>query len=463
MSRNNRKRCFLALLSLIVAFALPDPAAQAEYTTATPLADYTIPGGHFYTQASGAPGRTVGFSLTDEAGIPFWSEFQRLGGVPILGYPASRRFQWDGFWCQATQKVIMQWRPEAGQVYFINVLNQLSRAGRDDWLLSARMTPKPMDMSEESNLTWAQIVQRRYALLEPYPAIKAHFFSTPDPLHMNGLPTAPVADMGNAYVLRAQRTIIQQWKVAVPWSKAGQTTTANGGDLAKEAGLLPPTAILPEESPLLITSSPQPQPDEATTSTIQKLVADIQPAVVKVMAEGSGRGSGIILDKRGCILTNYHVIQNNPNPTVTLVDGRRFDARIMYADPWTDLALLKIGAADLTTLPLGDSAALQVGQWVVALGYTPSLPRAPSVSLGRVSALNKTVILPEGTLPYTFIQHDAPIYPGHSGGPLLNLQGQVVGINTAVVTRKGIPLSGHSLSIASNGVRPIIEQLLGRP
>src|SRR5690348_3822898 len=87
--------------------------------------DQDIPGGHFYTQTNGGAGPQYGYRITDEGGIGFWSEFQRLGGVTALGYPSSKRFQLDGFIVQATQKVIMQWRPESAQVNFVNVFDKM--------------------------------------------------------------------------------------------------------------------------------------------------------------------------------------------------------------------------------------------------------------------------------------------------------------------------------------------------
>src|SRR5437660_1715967 len=114
-----RRGSVLSLISaiIIIAGALWMPGVAAQ-TAGGP--DYDLPGGgHFYTQANGGAGPQLGYRITDEGGIGFWSEFQRLGGVNGLGYPASRRFLLDGFFVQATQKVILQWRPEAGQVYFV--------------------------------------------------------------------------------------------------------------------------------------------------------------------------------------------------------------------------------------------------------------------------------------------------------------------------------------------------------
>jgi hypothetical protein len=253
-------------LLILAVFLLSYLAAPFATTQATPL-DYDIPNGHFYTQANGQPLGTSpkGFSITNDGGIAFWDEFQRLGGVEVLGYPVSRRFTWDGFVVQATQKVWMQWRPEVGQVYFVNVLDVLHDAGKDAWLEAARATPPQLPPSFDEGKDWEQIEAARWALLDDNPAIKKAYWSVSDPLNLNGLPTSPVKDMGIVYVLRAQRKVFQQWKVDVPWAKAGQVTVANGGDLAKEAGLIPQEAAIPEDPPGSSGTSPTPSPTPVTT------------------------------------------------------------------------------------------------------------------------------------------------------------------------------------------------------
>jgi hypothetical protein len=212
--------------------------------------DYATTSGHFFTQASGlAPGRDPsGFSLTDEGGVAFWDAFQQLGGVPALGYPASQRFTLDGFVVQATQKAILQWQPNEHQVALINVFDRLHAAGQDDWLAVARQTPPPFDTTADTGLAWAAVVQRHLGFLDPYPALKRRFLAEPDWLDRFGLPTA-VADYPMVTVVRAQRAVLQQWKIDVPWASAGGITVANGGDVAKDAGLIPAWAMVPEPAP----------------------------------------------------------------------------------------------------------------------------------------------------------------------------------------------------------------------
>ncbi len=162
-------------------------------------------------------------------------------------------------------------------------------------------------------------------------------------------------------------------------------------------------------------------------------------------------GSGFIIDKDGYIVTNNHVIENADKIMVKLKNGKEYDAEIIGRDPNTDLALIKIKAdKDLPTLPFGNSAGLKVGQWVVAIGSPFGLEQ--TVTAGIVSAKGRVI----GSGPYDdFIQTDASINPGNSGGPLLDLNGNVVGINTAIVAGG----QGIGFAIPVDLAQGIIEQL----
>lgn len=201
------------------------------------------------TSIAGDDGRffdeTGGFTVSNAEGIPFWDEFRALGGVDALGYPVSRRFTLDGFTVQAFQKAILQWRPEVRRAYFVNVLDRLSQAGQDDWLLVHRMTPRPSDSSPDTGLAWERVVARRQAMLDIDPTLRSAYFAVPNSIDRYGLPVS-AADVGNAIVVRCQRAVLQRWKTDVPWARAGQVTIANAGDLAKEAGLLPSAAVVSE-------------------------------------------------------------------------------------------------------------------------------------------------------------------------------------------------------------------------
>ncbi|GIW09255.1 MAG: hypothetical protein KatS3mg061_0312 [Dehalococcoidia bacterium] len=252
----------LAALLLSLIFL---PLATLPATGQTPL-DYPIPNGHFYTQANGKAGEGgTGFSITDNDGVPFWSEYRRLGGPAVLGYPISRRFLWDGFVCQAMQKVVFQWRPEQDAVLFVNVFDKLSESGKDPWLRTVRSVPEQIKLNEEGK-SWEEVVRGRLALLDANPAIKQRYFATVgDPIVTNGLPTSRVEDFGNVFVLRAQRVVFQQWKEDVPWAKQGEVQVANGGDVGKEAGIYPAAALIPE--PPGSTGGPPVPPAPATSPT----------------------------------------------------------------------------------------------------------------------------------------------------------------------------------------------------
>ena len=162
-------------------------------------------------------------------------------------------------------------------------------------------------------------------------------------------------------------------------------------------------------------------------------------------------GSGFLISKEGYIVTNNHVVEDADEIQVRLTSGDEFDAELVGRDPKTDLALIRIDPSDdLEPLPWGDSENLQVGQWVVAIGSPFGLEQ--TVTAGIVSAKGRVI----GAGPYDdFIQTDASINPGNSGGPLLDLEGRVVGINTAIVASG----QGIGFAIPINLARNIVEQL----
>jgi hypothetical protein len=212
-------------------------------------ADYAISGGHFFTQTNGRKDSPSGFAVTDQDGVPLWTAFQSLGGVDVLGYPVSRRFELDGFVVQAFQKSVLQWRPERKGFDFLNTFDVLHDRGRDDWLAVYRQTPPPLDTAPDAGLPWQRVVARHLGLLDKVPpALKQQFLADPDWLDHYGLPVA-TQDLPNSVVVRAQRATLQYWKEAVPWAAKGSVTVANGGDLAKEAGLFPWLAVTPQNAP----------------------------------------------------------------------------------------------------------------------------------------------------------------------------------------------------------------------
>ena len=167
-----------------------------------------------------------------------------------------------------------------------------------------------------------------------------------------------------------------------------------------------------------------------------------------------GLGSGFIIDRNGTILTNYHVVDGAEKIVVTLSDGKSFDAKVLGKDQKTDVAVIQIsGQQDLPVATLGDSDRLEVGEWVMAIGNPFGLDH--TVTTGIVSAKGRHI----GAGPYDdFIQTDASINPGNSGGPLINMRGEVIGINSAIFSESGGNI-GIGFAIPTNLVKELLPQL----
>jgi S1-C subfamily serine protease len=233
----------------------------------------------------------------------------------------------------------------------------------------------------------------------------------------------------------------------------------------------------------------------AGSSSFQTAIRDVaervKPAVVQITNEQTiqpqqfnqqfnqpytvpaGVGSGVIYDNQGHILTNNHVVEGAEKLVVSLPNGKSFPAKLVGRDPQTDLAVVQVTANNLPTAQLGDSNQLQVGDWVVAIGNALALPGGPTVSQGVVGALGRTVQEPgqqsqsgqsstAGPFLFGVIQTDAPINPGNSGGPLVNLDGQVVGIDTLVAgqAEPGVQAQGIGFAIAISVAKPIADELV---
>lgn len=184
-------------------------------------------------------------------------------------------------------------------------------------------------------------------------------------------------------------------------------------------------------------------------------VEAVGPAVVKIDADG-GAGSGVLFTPDGLILTNAHVVARGHRPRVTLTDGRAAPGDVIGRDAHTDLAVVRISAAD-TPMPwarLGDSRAVKVGQVAIAIGNPYGFHH--SVTSGVVSALGRSLRAQTGRLIDDIIQTDAALNPGNSGGPLVTTRGEVVGINTATI----LPAQGLCFAIASNTARFVASQLI---
>lgn len=171
-----------------------------------------------------------------------------------------------------------------------------------------------------------------------------------------------------------------------------------------------------------------------------------------------GAGSGVIINSDGYIVTNNHVVADADEVNVTLYDNRTFQARIIGTDPTTDLALIQIEANNLSSIPMVDSDNIEVGEWVLAVGNPFNL--TSTVTAGIVSAKSRSInILREQYAIESFIQTDAAINPGNSGGALVNLQGGLVGVNTAIASPTGT-YAGYGFAVPSNIVNKVVGDLL---
>ena len=217
---------------------------------------------------------------------------------------------------------------------------------------------------------------------------------------------------------------------------------------------------------LLMAQHAHAQPPQSTG--VPAVVAKVKPAVVNIATRqlsydallrpvpAQGIGSGVIFDARGYVLTNHHVVEGAQQIRVILPDGRAFPGKLVGADPLTDLAVVKIDGRDLPTARLGDSSKLEVGETVIAIGNPLGLEGGPTVTVGVVSAVARSIEEPGGAGLYDLVQTDAAINPGNSGGPLVRMAGDVIGINTAIIQQA----QGIGFAISINSAKPIVQELL---
>lgn len=209
--------------------------------------------------------------------------------------------------------------------------------------------------------------------------------------------------------------------------------------------------------------------EQVVMGSVSDVAQQVSPSIVGISnlrstgdmfnrSSSEATGSGVIFDKTGHIITNYHVVRDAEHLIVTLADGNTKEASLVGSDPRTDLAVIKIKVErKVTPAQLGNSDRLLVGQQVVAIGNPLGLRFARSVTSGVVSGLNRVITTEEGFV-MRLIQTDAAINPGNSGGALVNLDGEVIGINTIKIAMQGF--EGMGFSIPSSQVKTIVNEII---
>ena len=260
----------------------------------------------------------------------------------------------------------------------------------------------------------------------------------------------------------------------LPFSGAGESEELPAGAVQVPSATPAPAPTLatpPVAEPLTVTPPVSPSGQSAPMS-FAPIAKRVDASVVTIMTTGEedevtlfgrrrretqGLGTGFVVDKDGVILTNNHVVKGADQILVKLADERVFPAKVVGTDPQTDVAVIRIAQSGFTPLTLGDSDRIEVGDWVVAIGNPFGLEH--TVSQGIVSGKGRTkeeVPLGDPTGFYDFLQTDASINPGNSGGPLLNLHGEVIGINAAIHANA----TGVGFAIPINMVKQLLPMLL---
>ncbi len=260
---------------------------------------------------------------------------------------------------------------------------------------------------------------------------------------------------------------------------AGTACTLGSTTATKDAAAA--TTASPSTSPTTSSNDNSNSNAANAMNGFNQVVQETKPAVVQITnlqaspqqytspTVPAGVGSGFIYDDQGHILTNNHVVEGAQKLQVALPDGRTFSANMIGTDPQTDLAVIQINGDNLPTARIGSTDNVKVGDWAVAIGNALALKGGPTVTTGVVSALGRTVQEPGGQNsnqagPFLFnvIQTDAAINPGNSGGPLVNVDGQVIGINTLVAqqTSSGANVQGIGFAISIDTAMNIAHQLV---
>jgi hypothetical protein len=312
--------------------------------------DFSIPNGWFFSQAGGSGG--LGYAITNDGGVAFWRDFQRLGGVASLGYPSSWRFVGsDGFVYQATQGALLQWRPDEETTVLANSFDLLSAANKDDWL-KARSIPPPV-ADDGSRGDAARSYQIRLSWLED-DAIRAYYLANPNPadltdwsaqkaVQLYGLPMSHPVRQGPFVVQRFQRVAIQRWVELVPgMPRPGTVTKVLAGDLLKDAGLLPAASAQPAAAG---SASARIEPDLRAPLELLSGVGPAKPLydlaltrpLAVVWAPMPGDVAGLYSARRRWIAINLRWKDADPKAIATLLSHELSHARDFFGDKaiWT--------------------------------------------------------------------------------------------------------------------------------
>lgn len=263
----------------------------------------------------------------------------------------------------------------------------------------------------------------------------------------------------------------------LPTFKAETATPSMATPVPSETVSAPTATLEPAATPTISpTTPPTPETQYGDGRRLISLpdfipvVEKIKPAVVLITTEVTtysiflqpipqeGAGTGVIFDSRGYIVTNNHVVEDAKSITVTLFDGKTYNATLVGTDVWTDLAVIKIEGDSFPTAQFADPKSIRSYIWVLAIGFPFKLSGDPTVTPGIISATGRSIEEENGIVLYDLIQTDAAINPGNSGGPLVNLAGEVVGINTAIIS--GAQNIGFTIHVST--VIPVMKEIVSR-
>jgi len=243
----------------------------------------------------------------------------------------------------------------------------------------------------------------------------------------------------------------------------GYTRPTNGDLSIPESGKRSSLTVVRRDENPIADAAERVGPAVVNIDTVSEIRSPLPPPLEQLFgiprSEVRGLGSGVIIRRDGYILTNNHVVQGADKITVRLADRRTFNGRVVGRDQRSDLAVIKIDGKNLPVAVMGDSDALRVGDWVIAIGNPLGLSN--TVTVGIISAPKRTdLLLPNGNVLEEVIQTDAAINQGNSGGALVNIHGEVIGINSVIYSDQGGGSIGIGFAIPINSAKSVVKQLI---